>query len=97
MAFKSAKGHIRFLRVNDLGHVWGPPTDALHTEVTMGLDSAPDMGFGMELRDGDANLPSRLGMLGVLRDAYVHKLPVSIWFDIAEGKKNGILRRVQLG
>jgi hypothetical protein len=97
MVFKVANGHIKFLRVNDLGHVWGPPTDAIHTEVTMGLDSLPGMGLGVELRDGDPNLPSRLGMLAVLRDAYLHKLPVGIGYDIVEGKKNGILRRVQLG
>lgn len=97
MAFKGAKGQIKFLRVNDLGQVWGSPTDAIHTEVTMGLDTVPDQAFGMELRDGDPNLPSRLAMLAVLREAYVHKLPVGVAFDIVEGKKNGILRRVQLG
>jgi len=97
MALKGGSGHIKFLRVNDLGHVYGPPTDAIHTEVTMGLDSLPGVGLGMELRDGDPNLPSRLGMLAVLRDAYAHKLPIGIAYDIAEGKKNGILRRVQLG
>ncbi len=97
MAFMTAQGQIAFLRVNDLGHVFGAPTDAIHTEVTMGLDTHPGMAFGMELRDGDPNLPSRLGMLATLRDAYVHKLPVGIAFDIAEGKKNGILRRVQWG
>jgi hypothetical protein len=97
MAFKGANGHLRFLRVNDLGQGWGPPNDAIHTEVTTGLDTVPDMAFGMEIRDGDPNLPSRLAMLAVLRDAYVHKLPVGIAYDIVEGKKNGILRRVQLG
>lgn len=97
MAFMVASGQIKFLRVNDLGHVFGPPTDAIHTEVTMGLDSLPGVGLGMELRDGDPNLPSRLGMLAVLRDAFVHQLPVGIGYDIVEGKMNGFLRRVQLG
>ncbi len=96
MAFKGEKGQIRFLRVNDLGHVYGPPTDAIHTEVVVGLDAAPDLAVGMELRDGDPNLPSRLAMLAVLRDAYIHKHSVGIAYDIVEGKKNGILRRVEL-
>jgi hypothetical protein len=96
MAFKGAKGKIKFLRVNDLGHVYGPPTDAIHTEVVVGLDSAPEMAFGMELRDGDPNLPARLAMLAVLRDAYVHKLDVAVAFDIVEGKQHGMLRRVEL-
>ena len=96
MAFKGAKGQIRFLRVNDLGNVYGPPSDAMHTEVVIGLDNNPNLAVGMELRDGDPNLPSRLAMLSVLRDAYIHKLTIGIAFDIAEGKQNGILRRVEL-
>lgn len=96
MGFEGAQGQIRFLRVNDLGHEFGSPTDALHTEVVVGLDSEPNKAFGMELRDGDPNLPSRLAMLSVLRSAYVHKLTVGLAFDITQGKNNGILRRVEL-
>ncbi len=96
MTLRGAKGQIRFLRVNDLGHVYGPANDAIHTEVVVGLDTAPDLAVGMELRDGDPNLPSRLAMLSILRDAYLHKHTVGIAFNIADGKKNGILRRVEL-
>lgn len=90
-------GKIKTLRVNDLGHVWGPPQDAIRTEVGVVLDSAPDRGFGFELRQGDANLPSRLGMLSVLREAYLRGQTVGLLADVPEGKKNGTLRRVQFG
>lgn len=94
MAFEVRNGKIKMLRVNDLGNVWGPPTDALYAEVVVQLDTAPDMGFGFELRNGDDNLPARLAMLTVLRDAYIHKLNIAVWYDIVAGKKNGHLRRV---
>ena len=97
MPFETRQGKLKILRTNDLGHVWGPPQDAIHTEVTIVIDTAPDMSFGFELREGDANLPSRIAMLSLLRDAFKNKLTISIWYDIAAGKKNGHLRRVQLG
>lgn len=97
MVFQSSSGKIVMLRVNDLGHVWGPPDDAIYTEVVVKLDSAPDSGFGFELRSGDDNLPSRLAMLSVLKDAYFNQVPISLSYDIVEGKKNGHLRRVSLG
>lgn len=95
MAFQGKTGKVKFLRTNDLGHVWGPPTDAIHTEIIVVLDSAPDMGFGFVLRTGDDNLPSRLAMLSMLRDAFIHNLTISLAYDIVEGKKNGHLRRVE--
>jgi hypothetical protein len=97
MPFEVRKGKLKILRTNDLNHVWGPPDDAIHTEVTIVIDTAPDMAFGFELRENDANLPSRLAMLSILRDAFNHNHTISIWYDIAAGKKNGHLRRVQLG
>jgi hypothetical protein len=90
------KGQIKMLRVGDPGNVYGPPTDAIHTEVVVVLDSRPDIGAGFELRDGDPALPARLAMLSVLRDAYVHKLNVGLAVDRPEGKKNGIIRRAEL-
>jgi hypothetical protein len=95
MVFKGAKGKIKLLRNNDLGHVWGPPDDAIYTEVTIVLEGV-DGGFGFELRAGDDNLPSRLAMYSTLREAYINNLVVAIGYDIVEGKKNGHLRRVQL-
>jgi hypothetical protein len=95
MAFLGQSGRLKFLRVNDLGHVYGPPDDAIYTEVTAGLEGH-EQAFGFVLRVGDDNLPSRLGMLSVLRDAFIHNRPLTVWYDMIEGKKNGHLRRVQL-
>jgi hypothetical protein len=95
MTFTGKTGKIKLLRTNDIGHVWGPANDALHTEVTVVLDSAPDMGFGFTLRAGDDNLPSRLAMLSMLRDAFTQNLTIGIAYEIADGKKNGHLRRIE--
>lgn len=95
MPFITKPGKLKFLRVNDLGHVYGPPDDAIHTEVTAGLQG-DDHAFGFVIRVGDDNLPSRLAMLSVMRDAFIHNRDIAVWYDIAEGKKNGHLRRVEL-
>jgi hypothetical protein len=93
--FLNALGKLRFLRVNDLGHVYGPPDDAIYTEVTAALQDH-DHAFGFIIRVGDDNLPSRLAMLSVMRDAFIHDRDIAVWYDIVEGKKNGHLRRVEL-
>ena len=97
MEFRAKTGKIMHLRVNDLNHQWGSGNDILRTEVIVQLDTPPkDEAFGFELREDDPNLPSRSAMLSVLRDAYVHKLTVSLAFDIEHGKKCGPLRRIDL-
>jgi hypothetical protein len=35
-------------------------------------------------------------MLILLRDAFIHDLPVSIEYEIGQGKRNGVIFRVQL-
>lgn len=95
MAFIYKNGKLRFLRVNDLNHVYGPPDDAIHTEVTVGVEG-DDGGFGFVLRHDDPNLPSRLAMLATLRDVFFHGREVALGVDLPEGKKNGHLRRVDL-
>jgi len=95
--FKGKTGKIYHLRVNDLNHVWGSGNDKLTTEVIVQLDSEPkDEAFGFELRADDPNLPSRLSMLSVLRDAYINKLTVTLGFNIDQGKKCGHLKRIDL-
>ncbi len=96
MGFYEKKGKIKLLRTNDLHSVWGPPSDALRSEVVVVLDSATDMGFGLDLHSGDPDLPARMAMHGVLRDAYFHDKSVSLHVDVPEGKKNGYIRRVEL-
>ena len=88
-------GKVSFLRVNEIGYEYGPAGDVLKTEVVVRLDSAPDMAFGFELRAGDQNLPARLAMLAILRDAYIHQLSVLLAYDIKLGKKQGHLMRIE--
>jgi len=95
MAFVGKHGKLRFLRVNDLGHVFGPPTDAIHTEVTTGL-VGDDIAFGFVLRVDDPNLAARQSMLSVLRDAWFHDKAVGVAYELPADKKNGLLRRVEL-
>ena len=97
MTFKYKTGKIKHLRVNDLNNVWGGPGDELRTEVIVVLDSDGGRGaVGFDLHADDANLPARLAMLSVLRDAYIHDLPVALGYNIDEGKSNGYLVRIDL-
>jgi hypothetical protein len=95
MALQGRKGKISFLRVNELNNVYGSPSDFLNTEVVVKLDTVPDMAFGFELRAGDPNLPARLAMLSMFRDAFVHQLSVLLAHDIEPGKKQGHLRWIE--
>jgi hypothetical protein len=88
-------GKIKYLRCNDIGHVWGGGNDALYTEVIVKISSAPDHAFGFHLRPGDPDLPANLAMLSVLRDAFVHNLDVLISFH-SDGNKNCEMRRVEI-
>ena len=50
----SASGRITFLRANDIGTGFGPPSDFLDVEVIVQLDSQPGKSFGFQLRaDGN--------------------------------------------
>ena len=97
MSFQGKTGKIKVLRVNDLGHVWGSPSEALHTEVTIMLDSDNKNAFGFEIKPGDDSLPSRLAMLTTLRYAYIYMLDVIISYERTEGVGNSTLKVVQLG
>ena len=94
-----ATGKIDFLRVGDTSNVWGSGNDVLHTEVIVQLDSFEGRGVGavgFDLHEGDKNLPSRLGMLSVLQDAYFNNRPVGLAFWLEPGKQNGYLARIDL-
>lgn len=48
-------GRITFLRVNEVGDLFGAPGDDISAEVIIQLDSSPDLFFGLQLRR-DQNL-----------------------------------------
>jgi hypothetical protein len=73
----------------------GPITnDAIYTEVVARLENK-DIAFGFVLKIGDGNLPSRLAMFSLLKDAYFHKRQVVVYYNITEGKKTAT-RRVEV-
>jgi hypothetical protein len=92
---KNSQGKLTFLRVHDVGTGWGPPSDQLDVEVVFMLDSVPQGAFGFQLRT-DANEPVREAMVGLLRDAFVNNLKVSVDYFIDPGKHNGRAFRIAL-
>ena len=92
---KNSQGKLTFLRAHDVGTGFGPPTDFLDVEVVFILDSVPQGAFGFQLRT-DANEPVREAMVGLLRDAYVNNLKVSVDYFIDPGKHNGRAFRIAL-
>lgn len=92
---KNSSGKLTFLRAHDVGTGWGPPNDQLDVEVVFMLDSVPQGAFGFQLRN-DGNEPVREAMVGLLRDAYVNNLRVSVDYFIDPGKHNGRAFRIAL-
>ncbi len=91
----SSSGKISLLRVTFTGDNWGSGDDILRTEVIVMLEGDNKRAFGFDLHTGDKELPNHLGMLSVLRDAYVHDLPIDLTYWLEEGKNNGYIGRVQ--
>ena len=85
-------GKITFLRVNDVGTGFGPPTDYLDTEIEVQLDSQPGKSFGFQLR-ADNEEYARNGMLGILRSAFRSNSTVVIDY-YRTGTNNGRMIRV---
>lgn len=88
-------GNIVFLRANDLGTGYGPPNDELDVEAVFILNAIGDGAYGFQLRN-DQYLPARHAMFSLLRDAFVHNLPVIADYEIDTGKQNGTAIRVAL-
>jgi hypothetical protein len=91
-ALLQVSGKITFLRVNDVGTGFGPPTDYLDTEIEVQLDSQPGRSFGFQLRADDEEY-ARNGMLGILRSAFRSNSTVVIDY-YRTGTNNGRMIRV---
>ena len=89
----SATGKVTFLRVNELGTGFGPPTDFLNAEAIVLLDSQPGKGFGFTLRNDSDNADHR-GMLDILRSAFTRNRTVRLDY-IRTGLRNGKIIRVE--
>jgi hypothetical protein len=93
MALVQSSGKVTFLRVHNRGTKFGPPADQIDVEVVVQLSSPRGKSFGFQLRD-DAQRPARQGMLDLLRDTFNNGWIAVLDYEIAEGKKNGIIIRV---
>ena len=60
--FLEASGKINYMRIQQVGDTFGPPSDSVAVEVIIKLDTLPANAFGFSLRN-NANLPSHQGML----------------------------------
>jgi len=88
-------GPLVFLRAHDLGTGYGPPTDFLDVEAVFIQNAISNGARGFQLRN-DQFLPARQAMFSLLRDAFVHNLPVTADFEIDTGKQNGTAIRIAL-
>ena len=94
MSISSQTGRLRFLRVNDVGGGYGPPSDFIDVEAVCSFDPTQSA-FGFTLRNDDERVAHQ-GMLDLLRDAYANSLTVTIDYDLPPGKRNGRIIRVAL-
>ena len=93
MALLRSKGKVTLLRVHDVGSRFGPPRDQIDAEVVFQLSTKPDNFFGFQLRD-DRQRAARQGMLDLLRDAFNHGWDLEVVYDLEDGRKNAIAKRV---
>lgn len=95
MTYKNAKGRITFLRAQKPKAGFGPAGDNIDAEVIVALDSHSEKAYGFQLRADDPNLPSRLAMFALLRDAYIHNLEVYVAYNDIKDKDRLYLEFVQ--
>lgn len=92
---EARKGKIKHLRVCEIADKWGSKNDVLDGEVVVVLDSSPKgEAYGFRLRPDDPNLSSRLGMLALLRDAFIHNLTLGLSFYKEEFRNTGNIIRI---
>ena len=96
MSLVGVKGTIKHLRINDSAYnqPYGPPNDAISTQVIVEI-AGSDKYLGLEIRPGP-QLPSRLAMLAVLRDAFIHNLSIGLAYEAVPGKLSGMIMRIDL-
>jgi hypothetical protein len=87
-----ATGTPVLLRAHEVGSGFGPPTDHLDSDIVVQLDTEPNRGFGLSLRDRPG-LPSQQAMFFRLRDAFNTNQPVTIEYK-RTGLRHGEIVRV---
>lgn len=80
------KGKIDLFRVQVEGMNLGEGNNAAKAEVFVTLDSHPGMVYALQIH-GDTP-PSNQVIADTLRDAYVNKIPVTLYHQMAINKQN---------
>ena len=93
----NSQGKITFLRVQEVGGMFGGPGDQIDVDVAAKLSTHPDRAMGFQLRV-DGNRLVHQGMLDLLRDAFANAGTVSLDYsiDLEAGKHNGTILRVTI-
>lgn len=89
----AVEGRINLLRIQDLDHGYGPPSDRIDGEVVVALDSQPGRAFGFTLRVDENEVVHR-GMLDVLRLGLANNALMRLIY-IRTGLNNGKLIRTE--
>ncbi len=88
------KGTVNLYRVQSEGLEFGKGKDAIDAEVMVTLDSDPTLVYTIRLHEDSPK--SALLMAETLRDAFINSKPVSIFYQIAPGKKYLKIMTVQM-
>jgi hypothetical protein len=80
------KGKINLYRVQVEGMKLGEGENEVNAEVFVTLDSNPKMVYSLQLHK-DSPISNRV-MADTLRDAYVNKLPVTLYHQISPKQEN---------
>jgi hypothetical protein len=89
-----SKGHVTLYRAQVQGLEFGRGEERVDAEVLVTLDSQPDLVFTLPVHD--TTPPMNKIIAETLRDAYISKTPVTIYHQIAPGRKNVKIHMVQL-
>jgi len=87
-------GKITSIRAQIEGLEFGDKGDYLDAEILVKLDSAPKMVFGYRYHEKAS--PSLALMADLLKEAYLHDLPVTIFHTQLPQKKNQTIIWVEL-
>jgi hypothetical protein len=85
----AVKGKVNLFRVQVEGMNFGTGENKTHAEVFVTLDSKPGMIYSLALHDDkNGQSPANQEIADTLRTAYVNKIPVTLYHQIAIKRDN---------
>lgn len=90
-----SQGKVTLYRVQVQGLEFGQDKEMIDAEVFVTLDSSQDMVYTLKLHDDSP--PVNTVIAETLREAYLSNTPVTIYHQIAPGRKNVRIHMVQFG